>query len=214
DLGAFVHVYDPDSYTDGRGDMIWRSALAYVAYSDIVVDAPGARVFIDLIEAKDLSVRQPPENFTEFLDTVTLNPDMPDWRMERLVTQAVPNLLGAWSIGTFNIAGVRVDAPGIDRLAIGDFTISDLSIEGLREFSLEGFEMALRGQFATRVGRFSIGNMIFGGIEGLKRLIATIDKGGEPDPEQVVPVVGFAEIIDFQLQTPDIENLSLGRFRG
>ena len=27
DLGAFVHVYSPDSYVDGVGDMVWRDGI-------------------------------------------------------------------------------------------------------------------------------------------------------------------------------------------
>ncbi|WP_421723897.1 hypothetical protein [Bauldia sp.] len=213
DLGAFVHVYDPDAYQNGRGDMVWRNASGYVAYRDIVVDAPGARVFIDLIEAEDLNVRQPPQEFTTFLDAVTLDPNMPEWRIERMAKQAIPDMLGAWSIGVFRTSGIEVDMPGVDRVALDDFIIRDLSIDGMREFSFAGLEFSMRGAFATRVDSFAIGNMVFGGIDGLKRLIATFDAGGEPDPNDVIPVIGFMELVGFDLQTPDVERLSLDRLR-
>jgi hypothetical protein len=98
-------------------------------------------------------------------------------------------------------------------MAFQSFEMTDLSIDGLGEFAIEGFEAAVRGQFAMRLGRFAIGGIPFGGIDGLNRLAASLDSGKDIDPTSVVPSIGFLELADLDVQTPDIDRLSLARIR-
>ncbi|MCP4381202.1 MAG: hypothetical protein GY798_07250, partial [Hyphomicrobiales bacterium] len=171
DLKAFVHVLDPDAYQDGRGDMVWRDLVGHASYRDITIDTPDAQVSIDLIEARDIRVRQPPQSFTRFLDASVVDPDMPESQMDDLALQMFPDLVGAWSVGGFRVSGIRVEAPDIDRFAVGDFTLRDLSIAGLRELSLAGVDV-ISEQSAFRLDSFSMGDMVFGSIDGLRRLIS------------------------------------------
>ena len=49
DIGAFLHVYDPDSYVGGVGDGVWHTAIASARYSDATIAAPGAKVTLGSI---------------------------------------------------------------------------------------------------------------------------------------------------------------------
>ncbi len=213
DLGAFVRVYDPDAYQGGVGDMVWHNGVASAAYHNILMDVPGARIAIDGITAEDLRVRQPPTSFTEFLDAIMVNPDMPKSRMERLSRDNAPGLLGAFALGRLAVTGLSVKANGIDHLTLGAIKISDFSIDGLGEFAIEGLEGAVRGQGAMRIGRFAFGGMKFGGIDGFNRLLAATESGQHFDPKMVMPTLGFLELAGLEVQTPDIDRLSLSRLR-
>ncbi|MEQ8695753.1 MAG: hypothetical protein RLT05_04240 [Bauldia litoralis] len=213
DLAAFVRVYDPDAYQNGVGDMAWQDGIDLVAYHDIQMEVPGGRFSIDGIAVENTRVRQPPIPFASFLDAVMLDPNMPPELMQRLSLRHLPGLLGSWSFGRVGVTGFAIDVAGIDRMAFSGFDMTDISVDGIGEIAIEGLESAVRGQFAMRLGRFAIGDIPLGGIEGLTDLVAAIDSGKDIDPESLAPGLGFLELVDLNVQTPDIERLGLARVR-
>ncbi|MCP4381931.1 MAG: hypothetical protein GY798_11060, partial [Hyphomicrobiales bacterium] len=88
----------------------------------------------------------------------------------------------------------------------------DLSIAGLRELSLAGVDV-ISEQSAFRLDSFSMGDMVFGSIDGLRRLISSVDAGREPDPQMFTPLLGFSELNGLEIQAPDFDRLRLGKFR-
>jgi hypothetical protein len=213
DLGAFVHVYDPQSYVNGVGDMVWRDGLAYAAYNDIVMDVPGAKLGIGSIVLEDFRLRQPPESFVDFFDELILHPNMPDALAERLAKRALPAMFSAFSIGRFAVLDTSVEAMGIDHLAIGDVHMDDFSIDGLGEFGIERVEGVVQGQGAIELDRFAFGGITFGGYEALTALIAAETASPPIDPTELAPRLGFVELLGLDLQTPDIPRLTLERLR-
>ena len=213
DLGAFVHVYDPESYVDGAGDMVWRDGMAYAAYEDIVMDVPGAKLNIGSIVLEDFRLRQPPVSFVNFFDEVMVHPNMPDALAERLAMRALPAMFSSFSIGRFAILDTSVEAMGIDHLVVRDVHLNDFSIDGLGEFGLEGVEGVVQGQGAIELDRFAFGGITFGGYDALTALIAASTASPPPDVSELAPRLGFVELLGLNLQTPDIPRLDLERFR-
>src|SRR5690606_4561004 len=84
DLGVFVHVYDPDAYAGGRGDMQWRTAMRLAAYRNMSIEAPGARITLHDLELSDLRMRQPPSPVLPYLDAIMTNPVMSQRQQEEL----------------------------------------------------------------------------------------------------------------------------------
>jgi len=213
DLGAFVHVYDPESYVNGVGDMVWRNAMAYAAYDDIVMDVPGAKLAIGNIVLEDFRLRQPPVSFVGFFDEVMVHPNMPDALAERLAMRAMPAMFSSFSVGRFAILDTSVEAMGIDHLVVRDFHLNDFSIDGLGEFGLEGIEGVVQGQGAIELDRFAFGGITFGGYDALTALIAASTASPPADMTAFAPHLGFVEMLGLNLQTPDIPRLDLARFR-
>ncbi|HET7716024.1 MAG TPA: hypothetical protein VFK86_10395, partial [Bauldia sp.] len=213
DLGAFVHVYDPGSYVNGVGDMVWRDGLAYAAYNDIVMDVPGAKLGIGSVILEDFKLRQPPESFTGFFDDMIMHPDMPDALAQRLAMRAVPAILSAFSVGRFAVLNTTVQALGIDHLAIGDFHLNGFSVDGLNEFGLEGVEAVVQGQGAVELDRFAFGGITFGGYDALSKIVAAGSASPPGDVTELLPRLGFVELLGLDLQTPDIPRLTLERMR-
>lgn len=213
DLGAFVHVYNPESYVDGVGDMVWRDGMAYAAYEDIVMDVPGAKLNIGAIVIEDFRLRQPPVSFVNFFDELIAYPNMPDALAERLAMRALPAMFSSFSVGRFAILDTSVDAMGIDHLAVRDFHINDFSIDGLGEFGFEGIAGVVQGQGAIELDRFAFGGITFGGYDALVALIAGSTASPPANVSDLAPRLGFVELLGLNLQTPDIPRLSLERFR-
>ena len=213
DLGAFVHVYNPDSYVNGVGDMVWRDGLAYAAYNDIVMDVPGAKLRIGSVILENFRLRQPPESFVDFFDELILHPNMPEALAERLAKRALPAMFSAFSIGRFAVLDTSVEAMGIDHLVIADFHMNDFSIDGLGEFGLEGIEGVVQGQGAVELDRFAFGGITFGGYDALTALIAAETASPPVDVSELMPRLGFVEVLGLDLQTPDIPRLTLERLR-
>jgi hypothetical protein len=213
DLGAFVHVYSPDSYGDTGGDMVWRNGAAFTSYNDIAMDVPGARITIDSVVAEDFRLRQPPISFAGFIDRVMVYPNMSSDRVERLAKRYVPAMFAAFSIGRFAMLDLKVDAMGIDHFVMKDFHIDDLSIDGLGEFGIGGLEGVVQGQGAMRLGRFAIGGVTFGGYDALTAIIAAEDARPRIDTSDLLPHVGYVELGGLEVQTPDIRRMTLDSFR-
>ena len=213
DLAAFVHVYDPNVYANGVGDMVWRNALAYAAYNDITVQVPGARVHVGSVVAEDFKLRQPPESFVGFFDDMIARPNMPDALAERLAMRAIPAMFASFSVGRFAILDISIEAMGIDHLAVRDVHFNDLSIDGLREFGIEGIAAVVQGQGAIELGRFAFGDIAFGGHDALRELIDASLARPSRDVSHLAPQLGFIELSGLELQTPDIPRLSLDLFR-
>lgn len=213
DLGAFVHVYDPESYVNGAGDMVWRNGMAYAAYDDIVMDVPGAKLNIGAIVLEDFRLRQPPVSFVNFFDEVMVHPNMPDALAERLAMRALPAMFSSFSIGRFAVLDTSVEAMGIDHLVVRDFHLNDFSIDGLGEFGVEGIEGVVQGQGAIELDRFAFGGITFGGYDALTALIAASQASPPADMSGLAPHLGFVELLGLNLQTPDIPRLDLERLR-
>ncbi len=213
DLGAFVHVYDPDSYVNGAGDMIWRNGMAYAAYNDIVMDVPGAKLNIGNIVLEDFRLRQPPVSFVGFFDEMMVHPNMPDALAERLAMRALPAMFSSFAIGRFAVLDTSVEAMGIDHLVVRDFHLNDFSIDGLGEFGVEGIEGVVQGQGAIELDRFAFGGITFGGYDALTALIAASTASPPADMRGLAPRLGFVEMLGLNLQTPDIPRLDLARLR-
>ena len=213
DLGAFVHVYDPAAYVGGTGDMIWRDALAYAAYHNVVLDVPGAKLNVGDVIVENFRLRQPPISFVDYFDEMIAHPNMPDALAQRLAMKAMPAMFSSFSVGRFAVLDTSVEAMGIDHLSIGDFHIDDFSIDGLGEFGIENVAAVVQGQGALEIERFAIGGITFGGYDALTRIIGATTASPPEDVGHLMPQGGFTEIIGVELQTPDVPRLSLARFR-
>lgn len=213
DLAAFVHVYDPDAYVNGVGDMVWRDALAYAAYHDVVMQVPGARINIGSVVVEDFKLRQPPESFVGFFDDMIARPNMPDALAERMAMRALPSMFASFSLGRFAVLDTSVEAMGIDHFVLRDFHMNDFSIDGLGEFGVEGIAAVVQGQGAIELSRFAFGGITFGGYDALREIIDASMATPPPDVSNLAPRLGFVELTGLELQTPDIPRLSLERFR-
>lgn len=213
DLAAFVRVYNPDAYEGGVGDMVWHSVLGLAAYQGIEVEVPGAKMAFGEISIEDFKLRQPRRSFAQFLDAVMAHPDMGEDRMNELAKAHVLDMLAAFGIGRFGIDRFEIAANGIDHFRLDAFNISDVSIDGLGEFVMDGLDMAIPDQGSARLGRFAFGGVVFPSIAAIERAIAEAGAGGSPDPKLLAAALGFVEFDDIDIRPAGKDAMVLGKFR-
>ncbi len=219
DYGAFLHVYNPDEYANGVGDMVWHTALGVGAYHDIAMQVPGAEVAIRGITIEDFKLRQPQQNFTELFDTMIAGmgtagnpPEGPSDEMKAMMLRTVSSMVSAFGVGRVGLDGLSVKATGIDTFTLDGIHVADLSSDGLGEFSLDGLNGAVEGQGAIKIGRLAFGGLTF---PSLASLMAMSGRGPseDTDPLAFLPKLGFAELTGVDVATPDVDHFKLEKFR-
>ncbi len=109
-IDTLVHVFDPDQYAGGRGDLEWRTALAEGSYENLRISVPGASVAMGRFYMEDIQLRQPRNSFAPLLDTITANPNLPAREMDELVQKHMLDLVSAISLGRLGLTGLDVTA--------------------------------------------------------------------------------------------------------
>ncbi|HZP20985.1 MAG TPA: hypothetical protein VFB16_12355 [Bauldia sp.] len=212
DLGAFIRVFDPDFYADGRGDMKWQTSLGSGVYSDIKMDVPGATVGIKSVRMENFRLRQPSESFAGFLDEVMIGMRHPEQQAEaigELGFRALPAMLSAFGVGKFAVEGVAIQATGIDRFTLDGFHVSDLSSDGLGEIGLDGLHGAVAGEGAINIGRIAVGGIVFPTFADILAVTGRIASGDGSGMMSLFPKIGFAEAKAIDIATADIPHFAL-----
>src|SRR5207248_584292 len=122
----------------------------------------------------------------------------------------------AFSFGRYGVSGVNVQASGLSQFEIGDFHVSDQSIESIGEIALEGLAGSIEGQGSIKIGRIALGGMKLGDPElwlGALQAAGTSDAGPTADPSKLVPKIGFAEASGIDIQVSDALHITLDKAR-
>jgi hypothetical protein len=124
----------------------------------------------------------------------------------------VTSMVSAFGVGRFGLEGLSVKATGIDTFTLDGLHVADLSSDGLGEFSLDGLNGAVEGQGSIKVGRVAFGGLTFPSLAAV--LAASSGAPGmEANPLDLLPKLGFAEVLGLDVATPDVPHFKLGKFR-
>jgi len=201
DLDSLLEVYDPGRYVGGRGDRVWRPAVADATYTGMTIAAPGATVTVGRLALEDQRVRQPPRSFaTLFERTDAAALDDP---------QAILDMLSAFSFGRISMGPVDVDAIGIDRFHLGELSFADVSTDAIGAFAVDDFDAAVGGEVSLKIGRFAVGDLTLPDGSDMVAALAA----GDLDYRAFLPVFGFVEVAGFDLAVAGQPPTRLGRLR-
>ncbi len=210
DIGAILHVYDPDSYVGGVGDGTWRSAVASARYSDVTIEAPGAKVSLGSISVDDLKARQPGGSFAAMFDAAMLDPFGAG---DPAAADRSLDLASAFSVGRFAMGPIDVQAIGFDRLHVDDISVDDLSIAGLGRFAIDGLEGVVSGQASVKVGRLAFGGIKLPSTDTIATAMRVARVGGDVDFSSLLPTLGFVETGGVDVDVAGIPRTRLGKLR-
>jgi hypothetical protein len=209
DLNAFLHVYDPNAYAGGKGDMIWRNAFGHAAYRGFVMNLPGARLSIADVDIQRFSVRQPPHSFAAWLDSSAgaASTGLPPSDAE------LAALIATFGVGRLSVSDLKVEATGIDTLSLKSFSLAGLSSDALAEFSIEGFHGGVEGALSVDLGRFAVGGMTLPGAEPMVAAVRTAERGGDVDFSSLAPTLAFVEIAGVKVEMPELPRVAIDSLR-
>jgi hypothetical protein len=196
DFGAIAWVLDPAAYADGNRD--WRSMLGHAEYDNIIIAAPDFQLRVRSIQIDDFQMRQAAEPFTPVLERIWTDPDLSALEADELTQEILVDLISPWGLGKFSIEGLDIYTDEVDRFHIGDFHISDLSLDGLGEIGLADLDVVISGEGYMRIGNFAIGGLVMPDEAIIRRVLQIAAAGGEITKiEDFLPSIGYIELADF-----------------
>lgn len=198
DFTALRRVLDPAAYEDG--DREWRTFLGHTEYDNIVVDAPDLRMRIRSIAVDDFEMRQARDPFTPILQRLMTDEQLSSRDADAMMQKILVDLISPWRLGSLSIQGFDIYADDVDRFHIGEFYLSDLSIEGLGEIGLSDIDLVAGGDVDLRIDHVGLGGIVMPDEADIDRLIQMVAAGEEPTGElSLIPAVGFVEANNIEL---------------
>lgn len=211
DLNTFFHVYDPDNYTDGVGDGIWRQAIGKTTYRDTIVAVPGVTFTMKEATVEGLKMRQLKSGIGILANLGAPGyedlSDRPDEALKLF------ELLGSHGLAAFTMRDMEVKAPGVQVASLAGFTITDWTSDKLGELALDRLAVAVEGQGAVNLRRFAFGDLVPPSLEAFIAAVKAQETGDDVDVSSVVPTLGFIEALGVEVAPADMPPTSLERFR-
>lgn len=210
DINALIRVLDPAAYTDG--DREWRTFLGHTEYNNIILDAPDIRMRIRSIEVDDIAMRQAGSPFTPMLERLLTESDLPALEADAMLEEILLDLISPWRLGGFSIMGLDIYADEVDRFHIGEFYLSDLSLDGLGEIGLADVDLVAGGDIDFRMDRLALGGIEMADEAVIQSILDAIAAGQDPDNiTDLVPMIGFIETAGIELAIDGMLPLALDR---
>ena len=208
DMDAALRVYDASRYVNGAGDGVWHQVLGDVTYHDMSVTGDNFNFSLGTWTMQDMKMRQPAHSFTPALDVAAASGDSdlgPDG------VHALFDMWSAYSLGKFSVSNVAVktdDGSG----SLGDFTLSDISSDGLGEIAIDNLDTTFPDGFA-KIGRLALGGFVFPGVDKLSAAYDATQNGDDVDYSTLAPKLGYAEAASIDMLSPLAPETKLDKAR-
>lgn len=212
DFGALARVFDPAAYEDGDRD--WRPVFDYVLYENILVEAPDLQMRIRALEIDDFQMRLAAEPITPILEALMTNTELTSREADAIMQELIVDLISPYGLGEISVRGLDIFADEIDRMHLGEFHITELSLDGLGEIGFSDLDIIISGEGYLRMGSFAFGGIELADEETLREILAAIAEGAEPDilAEFFVQAIGYIEVADFAFGEAGNLPVTLDRF--
>ncbi len=184
DIKALFSLFDP-ALADNTE---YTSALESMTAQDYRIEAGPVKIAIDRITYEDFAVRPPETQFLPLLDGMLSGQDVDEAKLGI----ALFDIYRAIAIGRMSIDGVSVEFPDPENPSatasaeMGKMLVSELSAEGLGEFSVSSVKANAGSGGTFRLGKFSVSDIDFAPYGPMKALIEQFVAGtSEPDPLEI-----------------------------
>ena len=212
DYAAVMRVYDPDQYVGGVGDQIWRPAMAFFEYRDLVFESQDGKFSIDAVTAENIQVRQPERSFAEFFDKAMLNPNA-NTEPTPEEMRVLIDYFSAFSLGSMSMSDFNLDAKDGTQGRTGKVQFEDFSAAGLGEFSVDDFRISPEGAGIAAIDRIAIGGLVFPSLEALVEAAEAEAKGTPFDYSKLTVQMAFFEALGLDFDVPDSPRFRLDKGR-
>ena len=208
DYRTFIESFAPGSVAATDNDA-YNPVIGELSFADFGFNAPDGQFSIDRIFMKDFGVRRPRIDVLSAVDKMVVaqmaggaEPD------PREVIELVASIYGAFRLGEFEIADIRVNAPDAQGV-LGSYRIADLSANGLGEISLSGVNFAgKRGEF-VKLERISVNDIGFPPLEALMNLEAAQENNDVLAIMKAMPTLGSYRAKGIDVRIPNEGEISL-----
>ena len=185
---------------------------------DISVSVPDEdfALSVDSVRLEDIGVRSPARPILPYIDDLVLasrgegdfEPD------EQELLRFIGSIYGAMRLGRFEVSGIGLQAPGLERAEIDAYGMRDLSAAGLGALYLRGLDFVGEDGAEVRYDESEIADARFPDLDALMDLERAI---GEQDIRTIlaaIPTIGRIENSGIRVSVPEDDvDVSLGASR-
>ncbi len=201
DFGAMLRLLDP--YNPPEGDDGWQTIVPLVAYGGVAWAQGETKVAIDDMSMENFRMRKPPPGYAATAKRFLDGEEIPEGEQELLLGHLAIDFLESFALGRVNVRNVDATGPEVDRIRLGGFTMSDLSLASIGEISLDGLSVTVPDQGDFSLERFALGGVVFPTAEALRAAVDAEREGREVDPLTLIPQLGFIEVLRAKGTLPD-----------
>ncbi|WP_419912789.1 hypothetical protein [Hoeflea sp.] len=200
DYKALLAIFDPQA----RGSGGYQPFIDSMSSNGYRVESPFYDAAVDLSGYENVKLRAPETDILALLDGLIISGEEPE---ASTIVLAVIDLYRSFSLGRAFADGITfgfdVD-PGITGSGgVGQIVLSNLSSDGLEEFSISSVDLDLGTEGSFSLGKFFFGDIEFAPYGPMKAFAAELDTIDEPDPLEVARIFSprsiAAEIAGFAL---------------
>jgi hypothetical protein len=212
DFGTMLRLLDP--YNPPSGDDSWQNLMPIVLYRGLAWQQGETKVAIDEMSMENFRMRKPAPSYAPAVKRLLESwKDMPASEYTPLAGHLAVDILEAFSLGRIGVRNVDATGPDVDRVRLNGFTLSELSLAGIGEISVDGLAVSVPGAGDFGLERFALGGIVFPPADVLRAGIEAEEQGQEVDPFSFIPQIGFLEVLRANGALADGIRASLDRLR-
>lgn len=212
DFGAMLRLLDP--YNPPQGDDGWQVIMPLISYRGMAWQQAETKVAVDDVSMENFRMRKLAASYAPTVKRlVESGKDMPASEYTPLVGHLAIDILDAFSLGRIGVRNVDATGPQVDSVRLGGFALSDLSLRGIGEISVDGLAVKVPGEGDFGLERFALGGIVFPSAETLRAAIDAESEGREVDPVTLIPQLGFVELLRGSANLPEGISGKLDRLR-
>ncbi len=203
----------------GSADSDFETYVGSLTLLGYRVESDVFNMNIDRIAYENLELRPPQTNLVELADTAIVTEEFDEEQLAAILF----DVYRSFAIGRTSVDGLSVDFQDPDdpemsgTMKLAQLLLSDLSPDGLGEFSMSSLEVDIEPEGRVNFAKFAIEDIEFAPYGPMKAFIDTqLASQSEPDPLQVAriftPLSISVSLEDFFASIPDEGEASLGGF--
>ncbi len=207
-FGTLLRKFAPGATS--AEDTPYDTAIGKMAVNELRINAAGGGFSLDRLVLSDVGIRSPGvsvlDEFDRLFQLSNSEEQKPDG--EEIVA-LIADIYGAFRLGEFEMAGLRVNAPGAVQGKMDLYRVSDLSSAGLGEFLLKGINFAGgRGEYFN-LDSFSISDIGFPSLDALLNLEAAGKNNDIAAIMRAIPTLGSYRSSGLEIRVPGQGAVSL-----
>ncbi|WP_136656916.1 hypothetical protein [Nitratireductor sp. XY-223] len=185
DYTALLALIDPQA----RGSGEFKQFIGSVSSNGYRVESPYYDAAVDLSGYENVQLRAPETDLLATLDRLVTSGEEPD---PATVILMVVDVYRSISLGRAFADGISfgfdIDPDVTGSGGIGQIVLSNVSADGLEEFSISSMEIDLGTEGSFSLGRFFFGDIEFAPYGPIKAFASDLDNLDEPDPLEVARI--------------------------
>ncbi len=202
---TLLNKFNPDLVTSDS-DKPFETLSGHMAMNDISVFSKAGKFSLDKITVDEVGVRSADFDILGEVDRFVLAAkNVGDEQFVKMIA----NIYGMFRLGEFSMTGMKFTSPDAGEGKMGIIRITDLSANGLGEFSLEGTSFQDNKGRYFDLGLFSLSDLKFPSFQSLINLEKAVKANNIREMMKAIPTLASMVVKGMVFHEPDKGEVSV-----